>query len=98
MMPQSGSGFSARIARRHCAGARVCARHCEGAQMRAAWRGGEAAEAIQARRAKRDGREACRVALPDSGLLRPRFARARNDGRQLAFALAMTVTSRSPLG
>jgi len=43
-------------------------------------RGGEAAEAIQAGCAASDGREAYRVAAPNSGLLRARFARARNDG------------------
>jgi len=43
-------------------------------------RGREAAEAIQAGRTASHGREAYRVAAPNSGLLRPRFARARNDG------------------
>jgi len=49
-------------------------------------RGGEAAEAIQAGGAARDGREAYRVAMPFLDC----FARARNDGEQLSLALAMT--------
>jgi len=43
-------------------------------------RGGAAAEAIQAGRPASHGREVSCVAPPDSGLLRARFARARNDG------------------
>jgi len=43
-------------------------------------RGREAAEAIQAGDAARDRREAYRVVRLHSGLLRARFARARNDG------------------
>src|SRR5579875_206019 len=58
-------------------------------------RGGAAAEAIQAGRPASDGREVYSVASPNSGLLRARFARARNDGEQLSRGLAMTVTSRS---
>jgi len=53
-------------------------------------RGGEAAEAIQAGGATNSVREADRVTLSNSGLLRARFARARNDGRQLSRGLAMT--------
>src|SRR5579875_1092720 len=64
-------------------GHRPVHRHCEAARAPPcppSLRGREAAEAIQAGGAASDVREAYRVALPDSGLLRARFARARNDG------------------
>src|SRR5579875_223480 len=62
----------------HCAAASstVIARR----RLRPSLRGREAAEAIQAGGATNPMRAPYRVALPNSGLLRARFARARNDG------------------
>src|SRR5579883_2252184 len=58
---------------------------CEGREAGAppqppSLRGGAAAEAIQWGRRSSHGRAVSCVGLPDSGLLRARFARARNDG------------------
>ena len=60
------------------------------------WRGGAAAEAIQWGRRSSHGRAVSCVGLPDSGLLRARFARARNDGDAPALALALAMTEGRP--